>query len=167
MVPSYRGTATDYARTPLWQARGTCGGVTFPPPTAFMPHRPPMLFVDRLVAHGEQNVTIEKTFRAGELFVEGQNVSSFVVVELFAQAAAAHFGYAGLVAGGVFSSGALLGTRKIDLKVPTLPVGRRLEVRARQVFVMPPAAQYDCTLLDADRGAVLATGSINVALGPA
>jgi predicted hotdog family 3-hydroxylacyl-ACP dehydratase len=141
--------------------------VTFPPPTAFMPHRPPMLLVDRLLAHDLENVTIEKTFRAGELFVEGDVVSGFVVVELFAQAAAAHFGYAGLVAGGAFASGALLGTRKIDLAVPSLPIERRLEVRAHQVFAMPPAAQYDCTLLDVTDGeTVLATGTINVAMGP-
>ncbi len=125
-----------------------------------------MLLVDRLLAHDLVSVTIEKTFREGELFVEGGGVSSFVVVELFAQAAAAHFGYAGLVAGGAFASGALLGTRKIELAIPTIPVGRRLEVRATQVFAMPPAAQYDCTLLDTTEGeTVLATGTINVAMG--
>lgn len=126
-----------------------------------------MLLVDRLLAHDLASVTIEKTFRAGELFVEDGAVSSFVAVELFAQAAAAHFGYAGLVAGGAFASGALLGTRKIDLAVPSIPVDHRLEVRATQVFAMPPAAQYDCTLVDATDGeTVLATGTINVAMGP-
>lgn len=126
-----------------------------------------MLLVDRLIAHDLGSVTIEKTFRAGELFVEDGAISSFVTIELFAQAAAAHFGYAGLVAGGAFASGALLGTRKIELAVPTIPIDRRLEVRAIQVFAMPPAAQYDCTLLDVTEGeTVLATGTINVAMGP-
>lgn len=126
-----------------------------------------MLLVDRLLAHDALHVTIEKTFREGELFVEAGSVSGFVAVELFAQAAAAHFGYAGLIAGGVFASGALLGTRKIELRVPHFGVDRRLEVRAHQVFAMPPAAQYDCTLLDVtDEERVLATGTINVAMGP-
>lgn len=125
-----------------------------------------MLLVDRLLAHDALHVTIEKTFHDGELFVEAGSVSGFVAVELFAQAAAAHFGYAGLIAGGVFASGALLGTRKIELRVPHFSVDRRLEVRAHQVFAMPPAAQYDCTLLDVtDEERVLATGTINVAMG--
>jgi len=139
--------------------------VSFPPPTAFMPHRPPMLLVDGLVAHGPATVTIEKTFRSGELFVEHGEVSSFVAIELFAQAAAAHFGYAGLLAGGAFASGALLGPRKIRLAVPALRVDRRLLVEATQVFAMPPAAQYECRLLDAERGDVLAEGTLNVAMG--
>ncbi|GAB4111704.1 MAG: 3-hydroxylacyl-ACP dehydratase [Sandaracinaceae bacterium] len=139
----------------------------FPPPSDFMPHRPPMLLVDRLLAHDEIRVAIERTFRDGDLFVEDGAVSAFVTVELFAQAAAAHFGYAGLVRGGVFSSGALLGTRKIELLVPRFPVGRRLVVRATQTFAMPPAAQYDCVLVDAteDVERTLATGTINVAMG--
>ncbi len=125
-----------------------------------------MLLFDELVQHDMTSVAIAKTFREGELFVEQGAVSSFITLELFAQAAAAHFGYSGYLAGGVFSSGALLGTRKIDLHVPTLPLGHRLEVRAHQVFVMPPAAQYDCVLVDVDAGeAVLAAGTINVALG--
>jgi predicted hotdog family 3-hydroxylacyl-ACP dehydratase len=126
-----------------------------------------MLLVDRLLAHDDASVAIERTFRDGDLFVEDGAVSAFVTVELFAQAAAAHFGYAGFVHGGVFSSGALLGTRKIDLLVPSFPVGCRLVVRATQTFAMPPAAQYDCVLVDATEDAerTLATGTINVAMG--
>ncbi len=132
-----------------------------------MPHQPPMLLVDRLLEHHELSVVVEKTFRAGDLFVVDGAISAFVTLELFAQAAAAHFGYAGLVRGGVLSSGALLGTRRIELHVPRLPVGRRLVVRASQVFAMPPAAQYECTLLDATdpEEKLLAEGTINVAMG--
>ena len=139
----------------------------YPPLTAFMPHRPPMLFLDALIAHDDTSVVVEKTFRADDVFVENGCVSSFVVLELFAQAAAAHFGYAGLQRGGQFSSGALLGTRKIDLHVPTLAVGELLQVHAKQTFAMPPAAQYECQLVLArDPAQVLAEGSITVAMGP-
>ena len=126
-----------------------------------------MLFLDALIAHDDTSVVVEKTFRADDVFVENGCVSSFVVLELFAQAAAAHFGYAGLQRGGQFSSGALLGTRKIELHVPTLAVGELLQVRAKQTFAMPPAAQYECQLVLArDPAQVLAEGSITVALGP-
>lgn len=135
----------------------------FPPLVAFMPHRAPMLLLDALVSHAEDEVVCEKTFREGELFVEEGGVNALVALELFAQAAAAHFGYAGLLAGGAARSGALLGARRIELARPRLPVGERLVVRARQVFAMPPAAQFECTL--EANGERLAEGTINVAMG--
>ena len=136
----------------------------FPPLTAFMPHRPPMLLLDTLLDHGEEEVVCDKTFREADPFVEGGAVTALVAVELFAQAAAAHFGYSGYARGGTPASGALLGARRIDLMVPSYAVGERLLVRARQVGVMPPAAQYECTIEGAS-GAVLAKGTINVAMG--
>jgi predicted hotdog family 3-hydroxylacyl-ACP dehydratase len=137
--------------------------MTYPALTSFMPHRPPMLLLDTLVEHGETLVVCDKTFREGEPFVENGAVSALVTIELFAQAAAAHFGYAGYVKGGAMSSGALLGARRIDLDVPTFSVGERLVIRATQVMFMAPAAQYECELEQAGR--VVARGSINVAMG--
>lgn len=142
--------------------------MTYPPLASFMPHRRPMLLLDALVRHDPVSVEVEKTFRDGDLFVVDGHVDALVTLELFAQAAAAHFGYSGLLAGGAFASGALLGTRRIDLDVPRFPVGQRLVVRATQTLTMPPIAQYDCELVNASAAGepVLARGSINVALGP-
>ena len=136
---------------------------SFPPLAAFMPHRPPMLLLDTLVEHGEEHVVCDKTFGPSDLFVEDGRITALVAIELFAQAAAAHFGYSGLVRGGAAATGALLGARRIDLLVPSYPVGERLVVRARQIGLMPPAAQYECSLEDA-AGTVLAHGTINVAM---
>lgn len=123
-----------------------------------------MLLLDTLCEHGDEEVVCDKTFRDGDPFVEGGVVTTLVTIELFAQAAAAHFGYAGFVRGGVMSSGALLGARRIDLLVPSFAVGERLVVRAKQLALMPPAAQYECTV-EREGGEVLARGSINVAMG--
>lgn len=136
----------------------------FPPLERFMPHRAPMLLLDALVAHEKEEAVCEKTFHAGDLFVEGDAVSGLVALELFAQAAAAHFGYMGLVEGGTPQSGALLGARKIELFTPTFPLETRLTIRVKQVMAMPPAAQFDCTLEGPD-GARLAEGAISVAMG--
>lgn len=136
----------------------------FPPLTTFMPHRPPMLLLDSLLEHSDEGVLCDKTFREDDPFVEGGRVTALVAVELFAQAAAAHFGYSGVVLGRVAATGALLGARRIDLDVPSYEVGERLLVRVRQVGVMPPAAQYECTI-EREGGAVLARGTINVAMG--
>lgn len=136
----------------------------FPPLSEFMPHRAPMLLLDALVAHAPEEAVCVKTFGEDDLFVKDGVVSGFVALELFAQAAAAHFGYVGLTAGGKATSGALLGTRKIELSVPTFAVGEQLTIRVKQVMAMPPAAQFECTL-HGPTGALLAEGVISVAVG--
>jgi predicted hotdog family 3-hydroxylacyl-ACP dehydratase len=128
-----------------------------------MPHRPPMLMIDALVAHSEDECTCIKTFRAGDPLVEGGRVSALAVIELFAQAAAAHFGYAGVLRGGPMTSGALLGTRKIDLAIGSLAVGDEITIVAHRAMAIPPMAQFECTA--SVGGRVIATGSINVAMG--
>jgi predicted hotdog family 3-hydroxylacyl-ACP dehydratase len=137
--------------------------VGFPPPTAFMPHRAPMLFVDALIEHTEDACTCRKTFRDGDPLVEDGRVSALVAIELFAQTAAAHFGYAGMIRGGAMTSGALLGTRRIDLAVPSIAIGEEVTIVARRVMAIPPMAQFDCEARIGDR--VIASGSINVAMG--
>jgi predicted hotdog family 3-hydroxylacyl-ACP dehydratase len=135
----------------------------YPPPVVFMPHRPPMLMIDALVAHSDDACTCTKSFREGDPLVENGRVSTLVTIELFAQTAAAHFGYAGFLAGGGMSSGALLGTRKIDLATAWLAVGQPITITAKRVMAMPPMAQFDCEAsID---GRVIATGTINVAMG--
>lgn len=136
----------------------------YPPLTSFMPHRAPMLMLDALVSCSDTEAVCTKTFRDGELFVEADGtVSALVALELFAQAAAAHFGYLGMTRGGGFASGALLGSRKLELVESTLRVGEPLEVRVTQIMSMPPAAQYECVLVRG--GETLAKGTINVAMG--
>lgn len=136
----------------------------YPPLTAFMPHRPPMLMLDALTHCTDTEAVCTKTFREGDLFVEADGtVSALVTLELFAQAAAAHFGYLGMKRGGGFASGALLGSRKLELVQGSLRSAELLEVRVTQVMSMPPAAQYDCVLLRG--GETLAKGTINVAMG--
>ena len=138
-------------------------GEAFPPLTAFMPHRAPMLLLDRMIACTDSEAICTKTIRADDLFVEGGGITTLVALELFAQTAAAHFGYLGLSRGSGFASGALLGTRKLELSVDRLRTGDVLEIRAVQVMSMPPAAQYECTL--ARGGETIARGTINVAMG--
>lgn len=122
-----------------------------------------MLMIDALEAHSDDACTCTKTFRTGDPLVEDDHVSALAVIELFAQTAAAHFGYAGLVRGGVMASGALLGTRKIELEIGTLPLGEPITIEARRTLAMPPMAQFDCEARLGER--VIARGSINVAMG--
>jgi predicted hotdog family 3-hydroxylacyl-ACP dehydratase len=135
----------------------------FPPLTEFMPHRAPMLWLDRMTACSDTDVVCEKTIAKDDFFVENGGMSSLVTLELFAQTAAAHFGYLALSKGGGMTSGALLGTRKLELFVDRLLVGDTLVVRARQIMSMPPVAQYECELIRERE--TIARGTINVAMG--
>lgn len=122
-----------------------------------------MLMIDALVAHSDDACTCVKTFREGDPLVEKGAVSALVIVELFAQTAAAHFGYAGLVKGGAMASGALLGTRRIDLAVGTIALGVPVTIEAVRTMAMPPMAQFECVaMVD---GKKIASGTINVAMG--
>ena len=122
-----------------------------------------MLMIDALIAHTDEACTCTKTFRDGEPLVENGRVSPLVVIELFAQTAAAHFGHAGLVRGGAITSGALLGTRKIDVSVEAFRVGEEITIIATRTMAMPPMAQFECVAKIGER--VVASGSINVAMG--
>ena len=139
------------------------GETPFPELVAFMPHRPPMLMIDAMIVHTADECVCTKTFRAGDPLVENGSVTSLVTIELFAQTAAAQFGYAGFLAGGLMTSGALLGTRKIDLFVGSFETDKEIVIRAKQVFAIPPAAQFECTA--EIEGRPVASGTINVAMG--
>ena len=135
----------------------------FPPLDRFMPHRPPMRMIDAMITHTADECVCVKTFHRGDPLVEGDSVTSLVAIELFAQTAAAHFGYSGFVLGGAMTSGALLGTRKIDLAVGSFAIETEIVVRVKQLFAIPPAAQFECALEIG--GALVASGTINVAMG--
>lgn len=125
-----------------------------------------MLFLDQLVEHSETHAVCTRVVRAGDLFLDDEGaMSALVTLELFAQGAAAHFGYQGLLEGGDAVAGALLGTNRIDLAQGSFALGDTLEVHVRQAMVMPPLAQYECEIKKG--GQTLATGSIKVAMGAA
>jgi len=122
-----------------------------------------MLMIDALESHTDDACTCTKTFRAGDPLIEDERVSALVMIELFAQTAAAHFGYAGFVAGGAMTSGALLGTRKIELASPSIALGQMIRITATRTMAMPPMAQFECVATIGDR--TIASGTINVAMG--
>lgn len=139
------------------------GAADLPPLAEFMPHRAPMLLLDRMLAWSEEAAVCERTVRPGDSFVEEDGVSALLALELFAQAAAAHVGYLGRTRGDTMGSGALLGTRRIDLAVDRFAPGDVLEVHVRQLMSIPPLAQYECALRR--RGETVASGTVNVAMG--
>lgn len=118
-----------------------------------LPHRPPMVLVDDVVAYDatRRQVTVAATIR--EPWSE-----NWVAIELMAQTAAA---LAGLFdrqegASGCPRPGFLLGTRKLTLRVPRFEVGRRYLISATNEFCDDETASFACQIND-EAGNVVAT----------
>jgi predicted hotdog family 3-hydroxylacyl-ACP dehydratase len=134
-----------------------------PPLAALVPHRPPMLLVDEVVAHEGRSLVARAVIRGDHPFLEEGGVPALVAIELFAQTAAALVGLLAPPGGPSMSTGALLGTREVRLHVPSFAVGDELLIRCTEAWGVGPAAQIDCTL-ERD-GVTIAQGSINVMAG--
>ncbi len=135
----------------------------FPPLTELLPHRPPMLLLDELVAAEDASVTCRVTLRDDSPFVRDGKAPALVALEYFAQAVAALFAFKSYGSGAPPFRGLLLGARELDLSTPTLSVGETFEVLCREHWSSGPVAHYQCALSGAHER--LAAGAITVLRG--
>ncbi len=132
----------------------------YPPIEAVLPHRPPMILLDRVEDDGEGYLRCSVTLREDSPFVENGAVSSVVVVEYMAQCVAAYSGLKAVRRGDPARIGYLLGTRSVELAAATCEVGEELIVRAEHVWGDDALGQFDCTVHSAGR--LVAAGVLNV-----
>ena len=118
----------------------------YPPIEAIMPHRPPMILLDRVEDAGEGYLRCSVTLREDSPFIEGGTASPVIATEYMAQCVAAHSGYKAVRRGDPVRIGYLLGTRSLELGVEALHVGEKLIVEARHVWGDDALGQYDCTV---------------------
>ena len=100
----------------------------WPPLETLVPHRAPMLLLDRVTGFEGASVSCELTVREGAMFVTDEGVAASVFIEYMAQAAAAHAGLTAI--GAVARAGSLLGAREFVLDVDRARIGEVLTVRA-------------------------------------
>lgn len=125
-----------------------------------VPHRGPMLLVDRLLDDDDEFVRVETTVRPG-LFTEPEGLPAWVGIELMAQTIAAWAGVQRLKAGDRVKLGFLLGSRRYEATQPHFPLGARLEIEARQeLMAQNGLAVFACRI--AHEGRTLATAHLNV-----
>ena len=129
-----------------------------------LPHAGPMLFLDEVLEVSDRRVETRVVLRPGFLMLDAHGEASpLVCLELFAQSAAALMAYRTASASSPKVSGALLGTRSITSEVACLRVGDDLRIVAEEVWGAGALAQFSCELFR--DGAVIASGTINVAAG--
>ena len=103
----------------------------FPPPGELLPHRPPMLLLRAVRAHAPGETVCEAGFDEAFARACGGEVPAAFGLELIAQAAAVHHALTQLAAGEEHvraGRGLLLGSRRLGLRVRSLPVGETLVV---------------------------------------
>jgi len=143
------------------------GGPIFPPLTELVPHRPPMLLLDEVVAweaEGEgERVECRVALRPDSPFVEGGTVPATIAIEYMAQCIAVHAGLRGHARREPVRIGYLLGAREVTLEADEFRVGDELRVEAFHLWGDDAMGSFSCAVRRA--GVVVARGTLNVYRG--
>lgn len=137
--------------------------MTFPPLTELVPHRAPMLLLDRVVAADETGVTCAVDLRVDSVFARDGAVPAVVFLEYMAQAVAAFAGLRRRARGEAVSPGLLLGSREAVFHAREARAGDRLLVRAVVTWDDPVMGSYACEVRRDDE--LLARATLNVYQG--
>ncbi|MDP3157572.1 MAG: hotdog family protein [Archangium sp.] len=100
-----------------------------------VPHRGPMLLIDRLLEDTPELVRVESIVKPDQLFLTPEGLPAWVGIELMAQTVASWAGLRALAKHEPVKLGFLLGTRRYECARPFFPVGSRLEIEAREEMV--------------------------------
>lgn len=145
-----------------------------PPLEELVPHRAPMLLLDRVLSHDAENVVCQVTIRADSAFLESivdranlppeVMVPAVVGIEYMAQCVASFAGLAARATGGTPRIGFLIGCRELTLEVDGFRIGDTLEVRARRVWGENNVGSFVCEI--ARETKTVAKGILTVYQGP-
>jgi len=100
----------------------------------YIPHDPPMQFIDTLVRVGENCAEATSCLAEDHIMATRGDVPIFAAIELMAQTVAAWSGYHDISAGKTPSVGLLLGTRKLNFSRATLPTQVEMSVKIERVL---------------------------------
>src|SRR5690606_7164669 len=133
----------------------------FPDIERLVPHRSPMLLVDRFLTEEGNLTRAEHTIDEDHAFlIPGKGVPAYIGFEIMAQAICATDGVRRWRAGKPPELGFLLGCRRFTAARDWLQVGETLTVEAR-CLLEGETASYDCRLLDSG-GTEVSTATVNV-----
>ena len=134
--------------------------MTWPSLHELVPHRPPMLLLDEVVAFDGESATCALVVRPDALFAENGRVPAWVALEYCAQCVAAFAGLRARAGGGEPRVGMLVAARDLTLETDFFAAGDALLVDARLVFGELRVGRFECQVRRA--GAVVAKASLSV-----
>jgi predicted hotdog family 3-hydroxylacyl-ACP dehydratase len=137
----------------------------YPPIVELVPHRPPMLLLDRVLSYDGERVVCETVLGPQSPFAEQGQVPAVVGIEYMAQAIAAGAGLSAREKGNASGRvGFLLGCRSLMIAVDSFQVGDRLTVEARRTWGENEIGSFACKVQR--DGEVLVEGALTVYQGP-
>jgi predicted hotdog family 3-hydroxylacyl-ACP dehydratase len=125
-----------------------------------VPHRPPSLLLDELLAADEEHAVARVVITGRSLYFDQTGVPALVALEYMAQTIAAFAGVQRRKLGEAAQLGFLLGCRRLSLEVDAFRPGDDLRVEARRVWISPPVGQFECRVLRGDQAVASATLSV-------
>jgi len=111
-----------------------------------LPHREPMILLDRLGQLTEQSLQTFVDIDADTQFLEGQGVPCYVGLEYMAQTVAAYAGYRALQNGGIVKEGFILGTREVSFTKSYFSLGETLLITCREFMSNHEMGVFDCCI---------------------
>jgi predicted hotdog family 3-hydroxylacyl-ACP dehydratase len=143
-------------------------GDAMPTVGELVPHRPPMLLVDRVIAHGDNVIVCEVEVKADSLFTierDGRReVPAVVGIEYMAQTVATFAGLSARKERRAPRIGFLIGCRELRLDTDAFAADDVLRVEARRLFGENDVGSFACTITRGGR--TLVTGTLTVYQGP-
>ena len=98
-----------------------------------VPHRPPMLLIDRIVEFDiDTGMTCEAEIHEDHLFLVHDRLEAPALLEMIAQTAAAFLGYRGLLTGTEVHHGYLVGIQGMDFEDVAIPGGSTMRVEVKE-----------------------------------
>jgi predicted hotdog family 3-hydroxylacyl-ACP dehydratase len=134
----------------------------YPPLEQLLPHQPPMILIDRLVAITGQEGTCEVTVTPHSMFLEASGVPAFVGIEYMAQSVAAYGGYQAYLAHEPIAVGLLVGTRRLALSCQFFELGQTLRIHVAHVWGKHELMRFRCAITSAAAGTLLQQAELNV-----
>ena len=126
-----------------------------------VPHKPPMLLVDRIVGEAGETTLAEHTVTTDNLFlIPGKGVPTYVAFEMMAQGICATDGLRRFRRGQGPELGFLLGCRKFAASRNWLQPGETLTLESI-CLLDGETSSYQCRVLDA-QGDEIANATVNV-----
>jgi predicted hotdog family 3-hydroxylacyl-ACP dehydratase len=135
--------------------------LTLPMPAAgLIPHRPPMLLVDRLISFDSGSGIVEACLDSGSILVDSTGrLDKVALVEILAQGYATIKGYDDLINGKPVQEGFLVGIRKLKLSGEAF-AGERLSISIKTVGSFEGFAVVEGEIRRADE--IIASGSLKL-----
>ena len=134
----------------------------FPAVAEILPHSGAMVLLARVTSHaGDATVCAAQIEDDALLRSASGDVPAWMGLEYMAQCIAAHSGLLGLAGGDPPRVGFLVGSRRLTFHAHSFRRGQRLTVQARRVWGGTRGmVAFDCSITDADTGALLAEGRL-------